>query len=137
MKLDTEIWPPDVSDTFVATIIGIDEQLFPAIGQCLRVYCITVILRCNVALPGEQTCAGNVGTTVTEFHFQCVGARSSSKQLMPQANSEDWRSCLIHCGLDVLHGIFHHCWITRAVGDEQAVVFLAGKLREIVVPWYL
>jgi hypothetical protein len=30
--------------------------------------------------------------------------------------------------------VFHHRWVTGAVGDEQAIVFLARKPREIVVP---
>jgi hypothetical protein len=37
----------------------------------------------------------------------------------------------------VLHGALHHCWVTGSVRDEETVVFLPSKLREVVVPWYL
>jgi hypothetical protein len=36
----------------------------------------------------------------------------------------------------MLDGVLHHGWVSRAVGDEQAVVFGASKLRKIVVPRY-
>lgn len=96
-----------------------------------------MVLGCDVALAGKQACAGDVGTTITEFHLECVGACGTGKQLMAQADTEDGCSCLIHGSFDVLHSAFNHGWITRSVRDEQTIVVFPRKLRKVVVPRHL
>lgn len=85
----------------------------------------------------EQACAGDVGTAVTKLHFERFRARRPGKQLMSQTNAEYGCPRLIHGCFDMFHSGFHHGWITRTVGDEQAVVVLASELRKVVVPRYL
>ena len=137
MELHTEVRPTHVSDTLVAAVVGVDEEFLPAIGQCLGVYGVTVVLRCDVALAGKQAGAGDVGTAVTELHLDCVGTSSSCEQLVTKTDTEDGCARFVHGSLDVLDGRLHHGWVTGTVGDEKTVVVLASKLREVVVPWNL
>ena len=53
---------------------------------------------------------------------------------MAQTDTEDRDSSLADVGLDVLDGLFHHRRVTRTVGNEETIIFLASQRREIVVP---
>ncbi|KAK1914547.1 hypothetical protein P3342_010536 [Pyrenophora teres f. teres] len=123
-----------MSDTFVTLVVCIHEELLPAVGQCLGVDRITVVLRCDVALAGKQVGAGNVGTAVTELHLDSASTRCAGQQLVTKTDTENWCPSFVHGRLDVLDRGLHHSWITRAVGDEETVILFASKLREVVVP---
>lgn len=96
-----------------------------------------MVLRGDVALSCEQTGARNVRTTVTELHFECIGASGSCKKLVTQANTEYGSPGLVHGILDVFDCALHHGRVTRTVRDEESIVLLASKQREVVVPRYL
>lgn len=76
-------------------------------------------------------------TAVTELHLHGRSTRSSGEQLVTQADTEDWHSSFLDVLLNVLDSLLHHCWVTGTVGDEQTIVLLACKSREVVVPWHL
>lgn len=54
---------------------------------------------------------------------------------MTKADTEDWGAVLFNGGFDMVDSFSHHSWITWTVGDKEAVVILAGKGWEVVVPW--
>jgi hypothetical protein len=134
VELNTEVRAVGVSDTLVTVVIGVDEELVPALRQSLGVDGITVVLRGDVALSGEHVGARNVVSAVTKLHLEGFGAGSASEQLVSKTDTKDGCPCLLQSCLNVLDSVLHHCWVTRSVGQEETVVLLACELGEIVVP---
>jgi hypothetical protein len=134
VELNTEVGAVGVPDTFVAVVVGVDEELVPALRQSLGVDGVTVVLRSDVALSGEHVGARNVVSAVTELHLEGFGASSASEQLVSKTDTEDGCPCLLQSCLNVLDSVLHHRWVTRSVGQEETVVLLACELGEVVVP---
>lgn len=134
VELNTEVRAVCVPNTLVAVVVGIDEKLVPALRQSLGVDGVTVVLRGDVALSGENVGARNVVAAVTELHLEGFGASSASEQLVSKTNTEDGCPGFLQSRLDVLDCVFHHSWVTGSVGQEETVVLLACQLGEIVVP---
>lgn len=134
MELDTEVWLVDVHNTFVAAVVGVDEKLFPASGQCGSIDGETVVLRSDVALSGNHACARDIVATVTELHLLRCGARSAGEELVAQADTKDGSLVLLHDSRNVLNRLFEDSWVTRTIGDEQTIVLFTSGLCKIIVP---
>ena len=48
MELNTEVRAVLVTNTLVATIVGVDEELFPFLRETHRINSVPVILGCNI-----------------------------------------------------------------------------------------
>ena len=89
-----------------------------------------------MALARKHVGARDVVPTITELHFDCLSPGSSGEQLVAQTDTKDGGPSFSHGRFDMLDGVLHHGWVSRAVGDEQTVVFTACELGEIVIPGY-
>ena len=135
MELNTEIRLADVPNTFVATVVRIDEEFLPFRRQAGSIYCITVILGCDVTFPGQHVGARDVVSTITELHLQCARTSCSGQQLMTKTDAKDGYPVLLQCRGNVLNRLLHHGRVTRTVGDKETVIVLASKGWEVVIPW--
>ena len=135
VELDGEVWTASVADTLVRAVVGVYEKLLPAERKSRLVDSVTVVLGSDVALSAQEVGTWDVVSAVTELHLEGAGTSGSGEELVTQADTEDWSAVLLHSRLDVVDGLGHHGWVTWTVGDEKAIVVLAGKLWEVVVPW--
>eukprot|EP00041_Stephanoeca_diplocostata_P038084 m.1475850 g.1475850 ORF g.1475850 m.1475850 type:complete len:419 (-) comp25156_c0_seq6:211-1467(-) len=119
-----------VSATFVASVVGIRKQRFPAFGECISVDGISVVLRCNVAATIFEINARNVLPAVTKHHLFGFRTRRNRHQLMSHANAKD-RLVALQRDLQVFDGWSGHRWIPRTVAVEETV---ARFLVDVVVP---
>ncbi|GKT92902.1 LOW QUALITY PROTEIN: hypothetical protein Ct61P_10752 [Colletotrichum tofieldiae] len=134
VELHTEVGLRQVGNTLVAAVVGVHEELPPVGRQGLGVNGEAVVLRGDVALSGDHACARDVVASVAELHLLRLGSRGAGEQLVAQADTEDRGLGLVHGSLDVLDGGLQHGRVTRAVGEEETVVLLAGLLHQVVVP---
>jgi hypothetical protein len=136
MELDTEEGTTDVADTFIAAVVRIDEQLFPAFREGRGIHGISMVLRSDVTLSRNHTGAGNIVAAVTELHLDGMRTNSSSEELVSQTDTK-YRcpSLLDHFG-NVVHRGGDCGWVTWTVGNEETIVVLRGQSWKIVVPGY-
>jgi len=133
VELHTEVRLLSVVDTLVATVVGVDEELLPAVGQAVGVDGETVVLRSDVTLSSDHAGTRNVVTSVTELHLLGGGASSTGEELVTQADTEDGDFVLLKDGSDVLNGGLEHGGVTRTVGEEKTIKVVNGT-GDIVVP---
>lgn len=93
-----------------------------------------MILRRDVTSAGDHVCAGNIVTTVTEFHLFGACAGRSGDELVTQTDTKDGDPILLHGSRNVLDRILHHGRIAGAVGDEKTIVLVTSESRKIVIP---
>ena len=94
-----------------------------------------MVLGSNVTFSSQHVRAWNIVAAVSKLHLQGACAGGSREELVTKADTEDWRAVLFNGGFDMVDGFSHHSWITWTIGDEKAIVILAGKGGEVVVPW--
>ena len=134
MELNTEVGAADMANTLVAAIVGVDKELGPAFGQGAGVDGETVVLRSDVALARDHAGTGDVVTAVTELHLLGLGTGRAGDQLVTQTDTKDRGAALIERLGQVFDGFRGHDGVTGSVRNEQTIVVLARKGREIVVP---
>ena len=122
-----------VFDSFVRTIIHIDEQRFPICPQRIIVYRITMILRSNKTTFRTHHAYRLVVATVSIFKFVNLCPSGFREQLVAHADSKDGKFLVRHCLADILHSCVAGIRVTRAVGDKQPVKFESVK---IIIPRY-
>lgn len=93
-----------------------------------------MILRSDITSAGKQIRTRNVVSTVTKLHLGRLCTGSTSEKLMPQANAKDGRPRFVNRSAYVSYCVLHHGRITRSIGNEQAIIVLAGQLWKVVVP---
>jgi hypothetical protein len=133
VELHTEVRLLSVVDTLVAAVVGIDEELLPAVGKAVRVDGETVVLGSDVTLASDHAGARNVVTTVTELHLLGGGTSSTGEELVSQADTEDGDLVLLEDRGDVLDGVLEDGGVTRTVGEEKTVE-LVDVGGDVVVP---
>jgi hypothetical protein len=133
VELHTEVRLLGVVDTLVATVVGVDKELLPAVGQAVGVDGETVVLRSDVTLASDHAGARNVVASVTELHLLGGGAGSTGEELMTQADTEDGDLVLLEDGSDVLNGGLEHGGVTGTVGEEETIKVVNGT-GNVVVP---
>ncbi|GKT45601.1 LOW QUALITY PROTEIN: uncharacterized protein ColSpa_05782 [Colletotrichum spaethianum] len=131
VELHTEVGLRQVGNTLVAAVVGVHEELPPVGSQGLGVDGEAVVLGGDVALSGDHARARDVVASVAELHLLGLGPRGAGEQLVAQANTKDRGLGLVHGSLDVLDGGLEHGRVTRAVGEEETVVLLAGLLHQV------
>ncbi len=117
---------------FVCSVVHVDEQGFPFVGECFVVDGEAVVLRCYEATLASGEPHGLVVAAVAVFEFVCACSGGFSQQLVSHADSAD-RFVAFEGFADVADGGFGEVRVARAVTDEESVV---GYGAEVVVPWY-
>ena len=91
-----------------------------------------MILTGNVAaLSGEVQC-GNVVGPVAVLKLDSAGSCGKSEQLMSEADSEDGDLRVLHQLSEVIDSVLTMSWITRPIGDEDAVEVVCNLVNGIV-----
>lgn len=134
MELDTEIRPVDVHDTLVAAIVGVDEELLPAIGQGFGIDSETMVLGGDVTFARDHARAWDVVAAVTELHLDSAGSSCSGEELVAQADTEDGDDILGDGGRDPLHSLLQDSRVARTVGQEETIVLNSSTRSEVVIP---
>jgi hypothetical protein len=134
MELNAKVRLVDMHDTFVAAIIGIDKEFLPSGRKTCGIDGETVVLGCDVAFAGHHAGAGDVVSAVSKLHLGGLGSGGPGKQLVAKANTKDRRAVRGKGLRDALNSCLHYGRVTRAVRDEQAIIFVTGKRWEVVIP---
>jgi len=136
MELGREDGSRDMAHTLVAAVVQVDKVLLPVTRQGAGIHSIAMVLACNMALPSGQVEGGDVVGSVTVLQLDCTSTSCQSKQLMAEANTHDGDLGGLHQHLQVVHGGLAVGRVTRAVGDEDAVIVVGNLLNLEVVGEY-
>src|SRR5690625_411943 len=79
-----------------------------------------VVLGSDINLAAEVVFDGHVDAAVTELHLVGFQPQRATKQLVAEANAEEWNLGRQHLA-NKRNGAVCGCWITRTVGDKDAV----------------
>ena len=90
VELDGEMGFSLAIDAFVTSVVCIPEELFPPGFETGRVDLVTVVLTRDVTPAAEGVDARDVLATVPVFHLGRCRACGQSKQLVTEADAEDW-----------------------------------------------
>ena len=111
-----------VDDSLVGKVVGIQEKGLEVRGEGAGVYGKSVVLGGDVAPRGTKVDARLVHSAVAILHLVGGGTGRKSKKLVAEANSENGFGDLEAKGvLDGLDCSSTHCWVSGAVGEEEAV----------------
>lgn len=65
MELDGEVRKRCMDDTFIGSVVCINEIFTPSCGESRNFDCESVILRRDVTTAGEEICARNIMSTIS------------------------------------------------------------------------
>lgn len=129
VELNGEEWLGFVTDTFVRAVIDVGEVGFPAFREILNVSDETVVLRSNVDATSKVINTRLILTTITILHFVGGATTSVGENLVTHADTEDGLFAR-QCPPNVLDGVLVESRVTRAVTDEDTVIFLFSLFIE-------
>lgn len=89
-----------VTDSFVGSVVGVDEELFPSIGALAVLERVAVVLRGDHASFGELVDGGLVVPSVSEFELVGLEAGGHAHQEVAHADAKDGHRVFLG-GLDV------------------------------------
>ena len=136
MELYAEVRAADMSDTFVAVVVGVHKQLLPAPWQCFRVNFKAMVLGRNVTFSRKTTSARDIMTTVAKLHLQSPRACRSRKKLVAQADAKNGRGAVVHGVSNISNSYGQHFRVSRSIGNEKSIMVFGGMGGNIVVPRY-
>ena len=116
-----------VDHTLVRAVVQVGEVLLPLTAHGGRVDSVTVVLRSDVALAGEEIKSRNVVSTVAVLHLDGVGAGSNGQQLVAKTDTHDGDLGGGHKLAQVVGGAAAVGGVTRTIGDENTVE-VVGRL---------
>ena len=102
-------------NAFVATIVGVHEELLPASWETAGINLKTMVLRRDVALAGDLVCTRNVVATIAKLHLRSGASCRTSKKLMTKTDAKHWRPFILEYSPNMLHSRVEHCRIARTV----------------------
>jgi len=122
-----------VDHTLVGAVVEVGEVLLEVLVHGGRVDGVTVVLRSDVALAGEEVESRDVVSTVTVLHLDSVSAGSNGQQLVAKTDAHDGNLGGGHQLAEVVGGAAAVGGVTGTVGDEDTVE-VVGRLvdREVV-----
>ena len=132
MELDGEEGKGGGVDSFVRSIVGVDEQFFPRRFESCDVDGVSVILRGDVASTGDEGCAGDVRSSVSVLELERVGSGREGEKLMSETDTEDGELSEREGFGESGDGRDEGGGISRSVRDEETVEQLFRR-EEIVV----
>lgn len=103
-------------DTFVGSVVGVLEQLFPSRLEGADVDFVTVVLRGDVTPAGSGSRTGNVHASVSVLHLGSLGTRRKSQQLMTETDTKDGDLGGLHGRSQVVDGLGNRGRVTGTVG---------------------
>ena len=119
-----------MTDTFVCSVVHIDEQRFPVGCKCGIIHCKTMILRSHESTLSSCQLNGLITTPVSIFEFIGFCTTCERKQLITHTDTEYRFICFHRCA-DVGNSCFAVSRISGSVGDKQSVIFQRIK---IIIP---
>jgi hypothetical protein len=122
-----------VDHTLVRAVVQVGEVLLPVLVHGCRVDGVTVVLRSDVALAGEEVESRDVVGAVTVLHLDGVGTGSNGQQLVTKTDAHDGDLGGGHQLAQVVGGAAAVGGVARTVGNEDTVE-VVGRLvdREVV-----
>jgi hypothetical protein len=127
MELGREDGTGLVDHTLVRAVVQVGEVLLPVLVHGGRVDGVTVVLRSDVALAGEEVESRDVVSTVAVLHLDGVGAGGDGQQLVAKTDAHDGDLGGGHKLAEVVGGAAAVGGVTRTVGDEDTVE-VVGRL---------
>lgn len=122
-----------MSNTLIGMVVGIDKGGIPIWGGEIEVGADgeAVVLGGDVAATGGKFDAGLVVATVAVFELVGVEAGCTGKELVTEADSEDWAVwTAMHGVAKGVDGVGECSRVAWAVGDEDGVGLGDGVMSE-------
>ena len=120
-------------DSFVRSIVGVDEQFLPSRLESCDVDGVSMILRRDVASTGDEGSTGNVGSSITVLELERVGSGGEGEKLVSETNTEDGEFGEREGFGESRDGRDKSGGISRSVRDEKPVECLFGREKIIVI----
>src|ERR1700761_7556369 len=132
MELCRENWLSLMNQTFIARVVEVNEILLPIRWEGCRIHCISVILRCNMALASSQVQSWDIVCAVAVFELNGLCSSSKSQKLVAHTNTHDWYVRRLHQFLKVINGFLAVGGVARSVGNKHSIEMVCYFMNGIV-----